>query len=1115
MSDAAAVADFEARKEALDPERSFIVQAPAGSGKTELLIQRYLVLLSRVAQPEEIAAITFTIKAAAEMRARVLEALAAARSEERPPEPHRALTWEHARAALERDRARGWRLEENAARLRIQTFDALCVSLTRQMPVLAAFGAQPEPLEDASALYRQAARATIALLEEGDRRADRVAKLLAHLDNNVETVEGLLADMLARRDHWLRKTSNAGDRKALEAALAAECRSRIARARALFPAKPPVRFPSDADVEGWRQLAADLLRRDGEWRKKNALAQALSGNEPLREALAVVKALPDPRYGDEQWEALEAIVQVLPLAVAELKLVFAAHGRADFVEIAQGASRALGEPDAPTDLLLSLDYRIHHILVDEFQDTSFTQFELLEKLTAGWTPGDGRTLFLVGDPMQSIYRFREAEVGLFLRARHGGIGTVALEPLALSVNFRSQADIVDWINRAFEGIMPRAEDIGVGAVPYARCEPQNPAQGDAVRVHAFFNGDAEGEAAQVAALVAAARTEGTVAILVRSRSHLERIVPKLKDGGLRFRAIEIEQLGHRQVVQDLLALTRALSHPADRLAWLACLRAPWCGLTLADLHALAGTDPQSPRAPDGGTGPVQQDLFLEIDSRREPRPGPRENASAGILWERIADEAGLARLSEDGRRRLARVREALGFALANRLRNPLRERVESTWLALGGPACVGNDTDLEDAEIYLDYLEESEEAGEIPDPAAFERGLEELYALPDLHAGPDDPQVLTIHKAKGLEFDTVIVPGLGLGTGRDERKLFAWMERPALESSGPSRLLLAPINPAGSDEDATYRYIRRLDREKEGHEDARLLYVAATRAKKHLHLLGDVSLDMRAEESEPKAPGKGSLLATLWPAVEAEFAEAARSSPLLSEEGSAQGAGGGDEVNQDLRRLPSDWLLPDAPPGAAWSAPIEEAGDRDNIEFSWVGETARHVGAVVHRWLQRMAEDELRGWDPRRVQTMHDGFSRELVARGVQEAELRAAAARVATALARSLEDPQGRWLLGPQRDSRNEYRLTALIDGARRSLVIDRTFVDSKDKRWIADYKTSSHEGADVEAFLEREKERYRAQLERYAAALSDSRGAKLGLYFPLLAGWRDWEKKHSPLIF
>ena len=1106
MNDADPVADFEARKKALDPRRSFIVQAPAGSGKTELLIQRYLVLLSRVAQPEEIAAITFTIKAAAEMRARVLEALAAARGGERPPEPHRALTWEHARAALERDRAQGWRLEENAARLRIQTFDALCVSLTRQMPVLAAFGAQPEPLEDASQLYRQAARATLALLEENDRRAELVAKLLVHLDNNVETAEALLADMLARRDHWLRKTSNARDRAALEAALAAECRAQIARARALFPPKPPVRLPVTEDVGQWRQLANGLLTQRGEWRKSDAAAQRLSENEPLREALAVVKRLPDPRYSDEQWQALEAIVDVLPHAVAQLKLVFAAHGQADFVEIAHGASTALGEADAPTDLLLSLDYRIQHILVDEFQDTSFSQFELLEKLTAGWTPGDGRTLFLVGDPMQSIYRFREAEVGLFLRARHAGIGTVALEPLALSVNFRSQADIVDWVNRAFETIMPSAEDIGVGAVPYARCEPQNPAQGDAVRVHAFFNGDAEGEAAQVAALAAAARAEGTSAILVRNRSHLARIVPKLKEEGLRFRAIEIEELGHRQVVQDLLALTRALSHPADRLAWLACLRAPWCGLTLADLHALAGTDPRG--ASDEETAQVQHELFPELGARRESSANAGGGIDARTLRERAADEATLARLSADGRRRLERFREVFDRALASRLRNPLRERVENTWLALGGPACVGDDTDLEDAEIYLDYLEESEEAGEIADPAAFERGLEELYALPDLHAGPDEPQILTIHKAKGLEFDTVIVPGLGSGTGRDERKLFVWMERPALDARGESQLLLAPINPTGSDEDATYEYIRKLDREKERHEDARLLYVAATRAKKHLHLLGDVSLNAQAEEPEPNSPRKGSLLATLWPAVEADFVEAARSSPLLNEEGSARSAGGGEAVNQDLRRLPAEWTLPHPPRAAAWSAPIEKARDRDNIEFSWVGETARHVGAVVHRWLQCIAEDELRSWDRKRVTAMRDQFRRELAARGVENTELETASARVATALGHTLEDPRGRWLLGPQTESRNEYRVSALVDGERRNLVIDRTFTDSDGKHWIVDYKTSSHEGADIEAFLERERERYRPQLERYAAALAED-PSSLGLYFPLLAGWREWESK------
>ena len=141
------------------------MQAPAGSGKTELLIQRYLGLLGRVERPEEIAAITFTRKAAAEMRKRVFEAIAFARRDSRPASAHQAMTWELAKAALERNDALAWKLEESAARLRIQTIDALCASLTRQMPVLARFGAQPESVEDASALYLVAARNTLAALE--------------------------------------------------------------------------------------------------------------------------------------------------------------------------------------------------------------------------------------------------------------------------------------------------------------------------------------------------------------------------------------------------------------------------------------------------------------------------------------------------------------------------------------------------------------------------------------------------------------------------------------------------------------------------------------------------------------------------------------------------------------------------------------------------------------------------------------------------------------------------------------------------------------------------------------------------------------------------------------
>ncbi len=1230
------IPDLAERRRALAPDASFIVQAPAGSGKTELLIQRMLVLLAIVERPEEIAAITFTKKAAAEMKKRVFAALSAARNTPRPEgedNAHKAMTWDLARAALARNDAKGWQLEASASRLRVQTIDALCASLTRQMPVLARFGAQPESVEDARELYLEAARNTLALLDAREAAADDVAHLLTHLDNSAGIAAELIAGMLARRDHWLRNLirniDGAGSREALEAALADIRRTAVRRVRALMPAPTALELTApagDDDAEGWAEIATELLTQKGEWRKRNKLAQTLSELEDLRAALVNVQLVPSAHYSTEQWAALGAITRLLPRAVAELKLVFALRGKADFVEISQGALLALGTEDAPTDLLLSLDYRIHHILVDEFQDTSFSQYELLQRLTSGWAPDDGRTLFVVGDPMQSIYRFREAEVGLFLRARHEGIGNVELEALTLSTNFRSQADIVNWVNEAFEQVMPASENIAEGAVTYAPSEAVHPAEADAVTVHPFFGANAAGEAEQVAVLVRNAQSEhpeGTVAVLVRGRSHLAEIVPQLRVQGLAFRAIEIEPLGHRQVVQDLLALTRALGHTADRLAWLAILRAPWCGLTLADLHALAGTDaytpspsPQpSPARGEGvamrGTGtdavstslspstgertgervlPAEQDedaLNAELRALNSEGTSPEKPRQARVssllpsertVWELMHDAARLAALSPDGLARLTRTRAVLEACLAQRFRASLRDAVEGAWLALGGPACVSDATDLEDAGIYLDHLEDAEEAGAIADPVAFEETVAKLYALPDL-AASERLQIMTIHKAKGLEFDTVIVPALGRGTGRDERQLFMWMETTdtsnspgnavtsnspnnvvipdkaagrdpesmgssasghmsrhsgapqanpepmgystssknavipdkaagrdpeSMGLSTPGKLLLAPVNPTGSDKDPIYEAIRRLDQDKASHESGRLLYVAATRAKHHLHLLGDVRLDTKDDTTTVKPPSRGSLLSKLWPAVSDQFEEAAQMNPPAAESSDADSA----SVDQQLRRLPTAWQLPTAPTSVTWTPPELTARTQDEIEFSWSGEVARHVGSVVHRWLQRIAEEGVTAWSAKRVDAMQAAIRDELAAHGVEETQLPAAAARVGKALTNALTDERGRWLLGPQTEARNEYRLTSLSNGERRNLVIDRTFKDAEGKLWIVDYKTSSHEGADREGFLDREQARYRAQLERYAEVHSAIE-TRLGLYFPLLGGWREWKRK------
>ena len=152
-------------------------------------------------------------------------------------------------------------------------------------------------------------------------------------------------------------------------------------------------------------------------------------------ALRELRALPDPRYSDDDWARVRDVAQVLVLAAAELEQVFREQGAADFPAVSMAALRALGAEAAPTDLSLRLDYRLQHILVDEFQDTSSAQLELVRLLTAGWQRGDGRSVFCVGDPMQSIYGFRQAEVRAFLELAEDGIGDVRFDLQRLSQQF--------------------------------------------------------------------------------------------------------------------------------------------------------------------------------------------------------------------------------------------------------------------------------------------------------------------------------------------------------------------------------------------------------------------------------------------------------------------------------------------------------------------------------------------------------------------------------------------------------------------------------------------------------------------------------------------------------
>src|SRR5207237_4555135 len=175
-------------------------------------------------------------------------------------------------------------------------------------------------------------------------------------DNNVDTPTRLLATMLAKRDQWLRKTGSAPARTELEAALRAERARLLAHARSLHP-------KASAD------FATAALTDRYTWRVRGNPVPVAQQTEPLRAALEMLLRAPEERYTDEQWQTLGAILELLPRAAAHLKLVFAERGETDFTEVAQGAVRALGTAESPTDLLLALDTKIRHILVHEFQDT--------------------------------------------------------------------------------------------------------------------------------------------------------------------------------------------------------------------------------------------------------------------------------------------------------------------------------------------------------------------------------------------------------------------------------------------------------------------------------------------------------------------------------------------------------------------------------------------------------------------------------------------------------------------------------------------------------------------------------------------------------------------------
>jgi ATP-dependent exoDNAse (exonuclease V) beta subunit len=252
-------------------------------------------------------------------------------------------------------------------------------------------------------------------------------------------------------------------------------------------------------------------------------------------------------------------------------------------------------------------------------------------------------------------------------------------------------------------------------------------------------------------------------------------------------------------------------------------------------------------------------------------------------------------------------------------------------------------------------------------------------------------------------------------------------------------------------------------------------------------------------------PYGGSSLSYLWPGVENDFEKEIREDKDPAKDNKMP--------DKKTRRLPSNWTLPeDIQVKSLWAPPIENIteDDLEFIEFKWAGETIKIVGIVVHRTLQQIAEDGIENWAVERLESEKHNFKKLFHQYGVPLDEREKALNYIFDALTNMLNDKCGQWILSKEHnDQHNEYRVSGMVNDRLIRRVLDRTFLDKDGVRWIIDYKTSPHEGTDLDDFLYEQKEKYKPQLEEYAALMEGfgEKNVKLGLYFPLSKGWREWE--------
>ena len=526
---------------------------------------------------------------------------------------------------------------------------------------------------------------------------------------------------------------------------------------------------------------------------------------------------------------------------------------------------------------------------------------------------------------------------------------------------------------------------------------------------------------------------------------------------------------------DVLSLCKAICREDDRISWMALLRGPWCGLSLAELKLVT----------------AQHDV---------------------TIWQQLNNPELIGKLDSDTLTRLRRAIGILEETLGQRQQVELGSLTRWAWRSLGGEKTLLG-ASIDDIETVFSLIDGLQRGGDLPSINDLDKALQGLYAVPSVSVNDESgaqPNVVvsTMHKSKGLQYDTVILPGLSNRPRVDDREIMMWAEHQ--NKQGVSNLLLAPLR-LGASTSAHFDYLRKLESKRASNEAIRLMYVAATRAERKLVLLA-VS-EVSEETGEVKAPASNSLLATLWGALGGKF-----SFPLERVQESVSSG----ILSQRLNRLQSSYQTEYLEPvkwqveqqlNAQQEEVQEKVDDPEQLDlsqqFDWATNAASGVGTVLHRWLQYNGAKVL---TTQIDQMQVSAWRTELIALRVPNTHIEYAIRNLKKSIENIKMDKQAHFIFDTYKIEQNEYALSTFEDGVVKKSIIDRTFVDDDNVRWIVDYKSTPTKNKDLRAFAQEQVEtRHQKQLENYGNLMSeiDTRQIQLAVYFPLIKQLVSWPYK------